>query len=114
MCQRNENGNGRGSVSELLRRIGGDKCTDENCDADHHRLASQILIQAPAWNERVRAAGEEKLRYALEQAGAVDIEFSEPRFELHEPDKDAELQFEPYWAWEIVATGARKQRAKDE
>jgi len=96
-------------MSDLLERVGGDACDAAGCDDARHRLACQILIQAPSWNERVRALGEEKLRYALEQAGARNIVLSEPRFELQEPPEDTppELQFEPYWAWEIVATGEK-------
>lgn len=55
----------------------------------------------------IRAKSEDALRKELELAGCHDIQFLEPRFQRIAPDPDAELrmQFEPYWAWEIVATG---------
>ena len=71
-------------------------------------LGTQILVSDWAWKvPGIRARAEAALRSELERVGCRDITLSEPRYELQEPAEDTppELQFEPYWAWEMMATG---------
>ncbi len=67
----------------------------------------QILIKDNAWRRvpNVRAVAERELRKALEVDGCHDIELTEPEYRLIEPDEGH--SYEPFWAWEIFATGVR-------
>jgi hypothetical protein len=69
--------------------------------------ACQILIKDNAWRRvpNVRAMAERQLRKALEVDGCHDIELTDPEHRLIEPDEDH--AYEPFWAWEIIATGMR-------
>ena len=72
-------------------------------------MGTQCIATAKTWRmPGVRARVEHVLRKNLEIAGCHDIVIEAPRYELFYPDPDGEVQYEPYWAWEINAVGEKE------
>ncbi len=74
-------------------------------------LGSQILVSDETWKRvpGIREKCEAMLRESLEEDGCHDITFTEPQYRLQESTEDTELRFEPYWAWEMMATGEKDE-----
>lgn len=71
-------------------------------------MVAQVVILDRPWKmPGIRERAEDALRYELGRAGCHDITIEEPRHELNYPDPNGEVQYAPYWAWEISAFGYR-------
>ena len=79
---------------------------------DTEERGVQCLVGDKAWHvKRIRGEAEKAVRETLERDGCHNIVLLPPDYIFIELETDAEVQFEPHWAWAINAVGERKKEA---